>query len=245
MSAGHKVVDEVFVGGSEQIRSEWQTIRATFRNFAQLPSKRGDMTESLVLECHGLKWTIQLFPGGDTNSKEDEVFCSLFLCSKSCSEGNSIKVAKTIRIPSAGRSVGSRTKSLNHSTKFPSWGFSDYKLRSVVLDPSKNYLVNGDLTVEVDVRVMLDKPPTWTPTNTLSLDMLKLLDAADADNSDVVFETMGTEKKPENGKKWGDENFFAPFLCPPDHSLGPMPNSCSLGRRLFSWLAHSDRRYRP
>ena len=72
MSTGYKVVDEVIVGGEEQVASDWQTIRATFRNFAELPSKRGEMTESPVLECHGFKWALELYPGGSTNSHEDK-----------------------------------------------------------------------------------------------------------------------------------------------------------------------------
>jgi hypothetical protein len=67
-----------------------------------------------------------------------------------------------------------------------SWGESNYAKRDDVLDSSKNYLPDGNLTVEVDIQVMLDKPPAWTPTNTVCSDMLKLLD--DTDNADVLFD---------------------------------------------------------
>ena len=203
MSRRHEVVDEVHVGGREQVPSEWKTIRAVFHNFAELPSKRGDMTQSPVLECHGFKWTVGIYPGGSRKSSEENVTCSIFLYSRSCSEGNNIKVAKVIRTPSAFRSVGSRTKFLTHSMKHNNWGH-EYALRSDILDPLKNYLVNGNLTVEVDIQVMLDKPPTWTPKNNVCSDMLKLLDTADADNSDVVFEVMETPKQSKKGEK-GEE----------------------------------------
>ena len=74
------------------------------------------------------------------------------------------------------------------------WGFDDYAKREDVLGPFMNYLVDGNLTVEVDIQVMLDKPPAWTPTNTLSPDMLAFLDATD--NADVSFEVAS-----EDGKK--------------------------------------------
>ena len=67
--------------------------------------------------------------------------------------------------------------------------------RSDVLDPLKNYLVRGNLTVEVDIQVMLYKPPTWTPGNTVCSDMLKMLEAGSSDNCDVAFEVGPNEPK--------------------------------------------------
>ena len=72
MSSGYEVVDEVRCGDQEHnkelIASEWKTIRAVYPNFAQLPSERGDCTWSPVLKCHGLEWTVGLYPGGHKNS---------------------------------------------------------------------------------------------------------------------------------------------------------------------------------
>ena len=82
------------------------------------------------------------------------------------------------RIPSAGKAYGGESFKI-FSPAAHVRGYLNYAKREDVLDASKNYLVDGNLTVEVDIQVMLDKPLVWTPTNTLSLDMLKLLDAAD------------------------------------------------------------------
>ena len=173
MSSGYKVVDEDHVGGREQVASEWETIRAVFHNFSELPAKRDDLTESKVLKCHGLEWTIRLYPGGHPNSSEEDVYVSMYLCSKSCTNTNEIKTKYKMRIPSAGRAKGSGEETRIFSSKNTgnkltnSWGFDNYAKREDVLNPSKRYLVDGNLTAEVDIQVVLDKPPTWTPTNTI------------------------------------------------------------------------------
>ena len=197
MSTNYEVVDEVHVGGQEQVPSEWMTIRAVFHNFASLPSKLGDITKSPVLECHGLEWKVQLYPGGSLN----EVFVALYLESLSCSRTKKIKAQSRVRIPSAGTLKGGISgwdifAPRNAGTEeYNSWGFETYALRSVVLDPSTNYLVRGtcNLTVEIDIQIMLDKPPTWTPTNTVCSDMLKMLKSTDADDFDVTFQ-VGDDK---------------------------------------------------
>jgi hypothetical protein len=74
------------------------------------------------------------------------------------------------------------------------WGYNNYATREDVLNMSNNYLVNGNLTVEVDIQVMLDKPPAWTPTNTVCSDMLAFFDASDADNTDVTFEIASNDE---------------------------------------------------
>lgn len=77
----------------------------------------------------------------------------------------------------------------------PSWGHRDYARRSNVLDLSKNYLVRGNLTVEVDIQVMLDKPPTWTPSNSVCSDMLKLLEPEHDDDFDITFQVGEDDTK--------------------------------------------------
>ena len=194
MSSGYEVVDGGHVGGP---LSEWKTIRAVFHNFAELPSERNGCTLSPVLKCHGSEWQIMLYPGGDEYSSADNVFVSLRLHSKSCAFAKTIKAKYQIRVPSAGRAAGSKASVRNFSTLIglpwgqgrPSERLENYAKREDVLDSSKNYLVDGNLTVEVDIQVMLDIPQLWTPTNTVCPDMLAFLDAADADNTDVTFQT--------------------------------------------------------
>ena len=195
MSSRSKVVDEGHVGGREQVASEWETIRVVFHDFAKLPSKRGDRTFSPVLECHGLKWQIQLYPGGHSKSSEETVFITLRVSCKSCTSTNKIKAKYKIRVPFAEMDEAGEGDSFKIFSPEDVWGFHDCTTRADVLDASNKYLVDGNLTVEVDIQVMLDKPPTWTPTNTVCSDMLAFLDAADADNTDVTFEVASNDGK--------------------------------------------------
>ena len=192
MASRYRVVDEGHVGGQAQVTPEWVTIRAVFHDFLlSFSSQRGVCTQSPVLKCHGLEWRIELYPGGSSKSSEEDVFVSIYLISKSCSTTNKIKAKYRIRIPSAGTSKGSPASIFGSDS---AWGYRDYAKREDVFDSSKNFLVDGNLTVEVDIQV-LDKPPVWTPANTLSQDMLALLDAADPDNADVTFEVASGEGK--------------------------------------------------
>ena len=192
MSSRYKVVKEIFVGGREQVPSEWETNRVVFLNFAELSSKRGVRAPSPVFESHGLEWTVDLYPGGHSTSSKEDVCISIYLSSKSCTDTNKIKAKSRIRVPSADKSGGGRGFDI-FSPENIGWGQPDFATREDVLDSSKKYLVDGNLTVEVDIQVMLDKLPTWTPSNTVCSDMLAFLDAAD--NTDVIFEVASEDGK--------------------------------------------------
>ena len=157
MASGYEVVDESHVGGLEQVESEWKTVRAVFHNFASLPSQRGNFTVSSVLECHGLKWRIIIYPGGSPTSNKDEVSVSLHLKSLSCSGTKKIKAQSRFRVPSKGARKGGKGWSIFASKSTDAsvsdvWGQNNFRRRSDLLDLSGNYLVGGNLTVEVDIR---------------------------------------------------------------------------------------------
>lgn len=198
MASEYEVVAVDHIDGTGD-HSEWKTIRFVFHNFSQLSMERNRSTKSNVVECHGLRWRFDIFPGGHAKSSKDEVFVSTVLACVSCSKTTEIKARWKTRVPSAGkRNEGRWCVFADYGDEGISryFGSFDFAKRSDVLDASKNYLVGGHLTVEIDIQVMLEKPPTWTPTNTISSDMLKLLDSADAGNADVTFEvTSGDEKE--------------------------------------------------
>jgi len=245
MSSGYKVVDKGHVGGQEQVVSEWETIQVVFHDFAELSSKRGDSTWSPVLECHGLKWQIQLYPGGSSVSSEENVFITLRLRSKSCTKTNKIKAKSRIRIPSANRTFGGSGKFTIYSASVggnKSWGKNDFAKREAVLKPSRTYLVNGNLTVEVDIQVLLDEPPTWTPTNTVCSDMLKILDSADADTADVSFEIGDGDKTTTRSKKGEFQMFHAHkiILSMRAPVLAALAGDCSPGTAIPISDVHPD-----
>ena len=228
MASGYEVVDVVRYEdqevSQEGVASEWKTVRAVFPNFAELPAGRDDFTESPVLKCHGLEWTIELYPGGNDNSSEEDVCVSMYLRSESSTDTNKIKAKYKIRVPFAEMDEAGEGDSFKIFSPEDVWGFHDCTTRADVLDASNKYLVDGNLTVEVDIQVMLDKPPTWTPTNTVCSDMLAFLDAADADNTDVTFEVASND---------GKELFYAhgPILAArcPTKGLGPTLASLAEG----------------
>ena len=210
MASGYEVVDEGHVGDQGQFPSEWKTIRVVFHNFADLPSNRGDNTESPVLKCHGLEWQVRLYPGGDDSSSKNYAFVSMCLCSMSTTDTNKIRAKKRIRVPSAGKAA--KGKTLTYDNEHPIWGHRNFAKREIVLNASKNYLVGGNLAVEVDIQVMLGEPPAWTPTNTVCSDMLKVLDSADAETADVSFQVGDSDNAANGATKNACELFFAHSL---------------------------------
>jgi hypothetical protein len=184
---------EEVVVGKEQVLSATHTIRVVFRDFANLTHARGESTRSSVLLCHGYQWKLELYPGGHNQSDEDEVYVSLYLRCVSAaveSDGYKVKAKHAFRVPSANYSRGMGEYVFCGTPK--SWGFPDFLLRSNVLDPSKGFLVDRNLTIEVDIQVYKDESsPFWEPKNELHLDMMKILKSAK--HSDVEFR-IGTEK---------------------------------------------------
>ena len=196
-----KVVAETHVGGAEQEKSEWHTIRAVFHNFSELPSKRGEGVFSETMNCHGYGWRIRIHPGGialrsgDNEDAPQTLAVYLYLIDLPRDESG-VKVVFNVRFPSNSKVV--RLREFFHMSKRGAMnrGWKKLATREHVLNPSTGYLVDGNLIVEVDIQVLLDKPPTWTPTKTSTAvcsDMLKLLESTSRDDYDVTFSVGGEE----------------------------------------------------
>ena len=169
MNGGYEVVDAGHHGGEKAvIKTEWKTIRTTFHNFASLPAQRDEMVSSPTLECHGLKWSVELYPGGHSQSNQNETYVSFFLNCVSCKEtGGEVKAEWAIRAskpgnPTGTRIIGSKT---NGATIFDSqgWGKVDGICRASLLTQSNRFLLAGSLTIEVDIQVVFDKFPWVAP----------------------------------------------------------------------------------
>ena len=121
-------------------------------------------------------------------------------------------------------------------------GYNDFVKRKDVLKASKNYLVDGNLTVEVDIQVMLDKPPVWTPTDTVRSDMLEILDSADAENADVLFEIGDGDKATTRSRKDQCQTFYAHniILSKRAPALAALANMCSPGAAIPISDVHPD-----
>jgi hypothetical protein len=83
----------------EQVLSEKHTIRFVFHDFEKLPHERElDTTTSSVVLCHGYKWKLELSPGGDYLSGEDEVYIAICLYCVSLESDNRLQSKDKIRI---------------------------------------------------------------------------------------------------------------------------------------------------
>jgi hypothetical protein len=156
-------------------------------DFEKLPHERHERTKSSASLCHGYKWKLTLYPGGDDQSVEDEVRLYLYLRCVSAHQ-KKVKTKYTIRVPSANYSRDTDEHVFCRTSK--SRGYTDFLFRSDILDPSR-VLVDGNLTIEVDIQVYKDESPFWEPKSELNLDFMKVLESADQ-SGDVKFQ-VGTE----------------------------------------------------
>lgn len=158
-------------GGKDVIKTEWKTIRTTFHNFESLPAQRGEMVSSPTLECHGLKWRVEVYPGGSSNSNPYMTHVSLFLrCESSKEKGQAVKAACVIRVPTTGFQGGTRLAASDGAQTFgtslteSSWGNYNSVSRIFLLNSFNHFLFRGSLTIEVDIQVVFDNFPWATPT---------------------------------------------------------------------------------
>ena len=170
MTSSSEIVDVGHVGGVEEVTSDWKGIWSVFHNFALLPSECGKFVSSPLLECHGLQWRVDLYPGGVLNASTGrDVKVSILLHCASCdSSGQIVKARHRTKIPSANR-VRADTKvrffgpergcaeeiGLIRST----WGAYNIARREEVIKPHQPFLTDGNLVVEVDIQVLMDKIP--------------------------------------------------------------------------------------
>jgi hypothetical protein len=170
------------VVGREQVLSEMHTIRVVFHDFANLPNNRGVLTKSAVMICHGYQWKLLLFPGGSIKSNISTVHLSFGLQCVSAQSGDcEVKGKYAFRIPSANysRNIWVNEQHIFSKDSF-CFGYSNFLLRSDVLDLSNGFLVDGNLIIEVDIQVYRDESSLliFRPKTTLPLDMIKFLESA-------------------------------------------------------------------
>jgi hypothetical protein len=167
----HKIVANTQVGTPRSL-SEIHVVVTTFHGFEDLSHEVGESTCSPEMLCHGHTWRTIVCPGSSKTDNENEPYISIFLRHKG---GSAVKLTSTIRI-------GSIKKKGNNLTMMgeESQGKSKLLLRRGVLelDPAKGFLVNGALTVEVDIQVYTDAPPIYIPPKRLRLNMEESLASA-------------------------------------------------------------------
>ena len=224
------IVAECHIGGKAgQIESDWRTIRATFHNFESFPHQRGERVRSETMECHGIQWRVFVYPRGHRNTTgAKKVSVEVGCVTVEDEQETEVSAAFNIGIPSADLHRNNDTF-FRFTPEEHTMVFEDLVNRSRVLDRTRNYLVKGALTVEIDIKVKQDQPKIWIPTNNVCTDMLKLLDSADFDNADALF-YVGSDKN--TGKMVGKRG---PCLFYAHHNI--LSVRCPT---LASWVDQSD-----
>jgi speckle-type POZ protein len=174
----------------EQVLSEKHTIRFVFHDFEELNHKRGKSTKSSASLCHGYQWGLELYPGGVCQSSSNNIYLSLTLHCVSTKGNNACEVrAKYAFRVSSVTSVAKEYRSLAKifDKRKGGWGRKNYIRRDCVLDPSEGFLVDGNLTIEVDIQVYKEESPFWEPKKTLHLDMMTILEST-KESGDVKFQ---------------------------------------------------------
>jgi hypothetical protein len=112
-------------------------------NFASLPTKRGKVVKSSSFSCFGSEWSVWIYPGGDTDSKDGYMSISLQLCSNT-----EISVQYNLSIKNnSGGTVASFQDSHKFTQKYEGHCWSNFASCAAITDG--NVLKHGLLTVEV------------------------------------------------------------------------------------------------
>jgi speckle-type POZ protein len=159
-----------------------------FDNFVNLPSE----VDSFVYadeqtDCNGNKWKLCLYPGGESDAEEGYVG----LCLRSCNE--EIIEAKYNASMIDNRGSVCSEKESDTFYKFSvniGFGWSLFKKRSDILDPTNEILQDGALRIDVAIQVKPKKRDMYQPPSPLSAKMLKLLKSSE--DADVSF-TVGKQ----------------------------------------------------
>ena len=173
------------------VPSEWKRIRFVFHNFSDLPHEVEDEVISGVAECHGYKWRLLVYPGGDKESNRGFVAAYLRLDERVPGQEVHAKNCFHFGQGECYRTHGDEEVNV-YGDEFDEWGDEKLVLRFKVLliradEPTENLLdSSGCFNIDVDIQVGI--PRSYKPANSIKADMVKVLGEACEENSDVVFQ---------------------------------------------------------
>lgn len=177
--ASTRVVEDVVIVGQD-FPSETRTLVWKFYDFDGMNHKRDENFTTAPSMCHGVPWSVDIFPRGDKDSDHDEEYVSV------CIRNEGAKDVKarypTVRVGDCV--VSSTKKNLMEANKSVGWRNLIPRERAIAS------MANGYLLVEIDIQVFIDKPQPLLPKGTHSRDMLELLESSK--RSDVTFVVGGT-----------------------------------------------------
>jgi len=165
--------DGVAVVGQRDLLSKKRTLLWKFCSFEDNDQKRDEKVVGPDLNCHGISWALSVYPRGDDYSSEETEYISVYLNNESDKE---VKVTFTLRVGDISTTV--ERQDIEDGC---GWGVENFIKRDKVL----TMLEDGDLLVEVDIQVFVEKPHPLLPQSRLAHNQLELLQTGK--ESDVTF----------------------------------------------------------
>ena len=193
-------VADVHVGTPPGPLSDWEIRRVHFHGFAGLTSTRDTFVVSPTFSCFGHQWTLVIFPGGHTESKEGYAAVSLHNKTPESIQAHCKFFMKHPTDPAKTIVGGAAGSILTFEARSRSTGNARGKHNFVKRETMLTYLSNGTLTLEIHLRTNKQTgPASFVPSNPFCNNMLKVFN--DEDKSDVKFEVGGEVESAANRHK--------------------------------------------
>jgi len=190
----------------------WAITEVKFYGYANLPTARDEYVISPEFSCFGHQWTLEIYPGGRSESAEG--FTTVALTNLS-NAGIKVEYGFNVRNADGREVVYGKTDTKEfvadgqHNEEEDVWSgyyYANFATRSELID----LLVDGSLVIEVRIR------PSYTnksitqfiPTNPINKHVLELFN--EEETADVVFEVGGEQQKGKRKRaKTSSTNFYA------------------------------------
>jgi len=170
------------LGQSEGAFTEPRLLRFRLHGFEALPHEVGKGSFTPSIECFGYKWNLQVYPGGMKDEHEGKVSVLLFV------DDEATPSAKfTLRVLKSDGTVFD-TGDFTHKYE-TGYGHGAYFLERTSF--IEHCLVDGTLTVEVDLQVRSNAPQLWEPKTSIVSDLVGMLESGK--KADVTF-VLGKER---------------------------------------------------
>ena len=192
-SRNKEYVGAVHVDPKKPLRVK--SMKFVIHNFAKRPEIRGNCFKTPCIEAHGVPWYLCIYPRGNVKSNESVEYVTCFLAANIAPEDADQTIEAKFKLSFGDLSLVNssiRTFSAEHE-----WGRHDCFKREDILDPSKDYLVDGTLTFDVDIQIFVPAKCSWEPRDehVASTSLLsRLWEQRTSDSSaDVRFLVQGKE----------------------------------------------------
>jgi len=157
--------------GNPRHPTGWSETRIRFHNFAQLPHRKGDHTDSSPFTLHGLDWYLRIHPGGAASANGDNMV-SLYLRCKTAAEQNvPVQAEFSLALLRASDSqIDSMMSCPCNQFRRKRKGWPNFISRCRLLDGSSRLLDgHGTLTVVTKVQLFREQDANFVPRNGINL----------------------------------------------------------------------------